>query len=203
MQLDDGLVRRALRGDREAFHEVIEQAWGMVFVFVRQRVNDPEIARDLTQDTFLQAFEKRATLREGKSLLPWLLTIAGHKIIDMRRRRSARPEQITAPDALPQTAVEGPAAGAPLDRQADSARLEAALGKLDDLYRTVLILRYWSDLTPGQIARLLEEPEGTIRNRIFRAHLRLRELLEQEERAKRGRAGEATVAAPPLPRTPG
>ena len=53
-----------------------------------------------------------------------------------------------------------------------------ALDQLDDRYRAVLILRYWSGLTPAQIARLLQEPEGTIRNRVFRAHAQLRKRFK-------------------------
>ncbi|MGA1780389.1 MAG: RNA polymerase sigma factor, partial [Planctomycetota bacterium] len=50
---------------------------------------------------------------------------------------------------------------------------------------TVLTLRYWSGLSPAQIARLLGEPEGTIRNRIFRAHLRLRGAIEAQRGGRR------------------
>lgn len=197
MHFDDGVVRRALRGDRDAFQELIQQAWGVVFLFIGQRVDDSEVARDLTQDTFAQAFEKRATLREGKSLLPWLLAIAANKVIDMRRRRAARPERVMSPDTLPQTAHDD-AAHSRLEHGEDAARLNVAIGKLDDLYRTVLILRYWSGLAPGQIARLLEEPEGTIRNRIYRAHIRLRELLDAESATGSPAHAGPTAASPPL-----
>ncbi|MCI0651310.1 MAG: sigma-70 family RNA polymerase sigma factor, partial [Planctomycetes bacterium] len=67
MQLDGELIRRALQGDRGAFQRVVEQTWGVVFVYVQQRIRDTEKARDLTQDTFLHAYEKRATLRDAGS----------------------------------------------------------------------------------------------------------------------------------------
>ena len=77
--------------------------------------------------------------------------------------------------------------------------MQRALGELDDRYRTVLILRYWRDLTPAEIAKLLAEPEGTIRNRIFRAHARLRRRLESfiEDATNRGSNEHEPKKAPP------
>lgn len=177
IELDPDLVERGLAGDRLAFQGLVEQTWGLVFVFIRQRVSDQELARDLAQDTFLQAFAKRESLRKGRSFVSWLLAIASNKVIDQRRRRSARPEVGLNEDS-PELPAE-PLEESPFAEKSGS--LDTALAALDDLYRTVLILRYWSGLTPAQIARLLGEPEGTIRNRIFRAHIRLREQLTKLE----------------------
>ncbi len=177
-QLDPTLVRRAMGEDREAFQGLVERTWSIVFLFIQQRVSDRERARDLAQETFLQAYNRRATLRSGRSFLAWLLTIASRKVIDSHRQRGARPE-VRLPDleVLPLVdSHEGPEDGA--ERSEQRERLAAALSHLGDRYRAVLILRYWSGLTPGQIARLLGEPEGTIRNRIFRAHLQIRERME-------------------------
>lgn len=153
----------------------------MVFVFVRQRVRDPEFARDLTQEAFLTAYAKRESLRSEESFVSWLLTIAARKIIDFRRRRGVRPEvPLGEPEGLdhpvPETEDLDPAQLAE-----ESESLQHSLDQLEDRYRAVLILRYWSGLTPAQIARLLQEPEGTIRNRIFRAHAQLRKRLGGSE----------------------
>jgi len=177
---DPELLARAFAGDREAFQSVIEQLWGLVFVFIRQRVSDRERALDLTQETFLQAWEKRGALRRSESAVSWLLAIASRKVIDAHRWRGSRPESPLLDREEP-AGESDPAAGArereeELGGGGDEA-LRAALAEVPELYRTVLILRYWSGLTPAQIARLLGEPEGTIRNRIFRAHLLLRERI--------------------------
>ncbi len=74
----------------------------------------------------------------------------------------------------------------------ENSEIEKALSGVGDLYRTVLILKYWSGLSPAQIARTLGEPEGTIRNRIFRAHLKLREQIEKNDPEQ----GEESEAAP-------
>lgn len=176
---DPELLARAFAGDRAAFQEVIEQLWGLVFVFIRSRVSDPERTLDLTQETFLQAWEKRGSLRRSESAISWILAIASRKVIDSHRFRGSRPESRLLESEEP----SGPAAAAGADGAGpglDARHAEAlrdALAEVPELYRTVLILRYWSGLTPAQIARLLGEPEGTIRNRIFRAHLLIRQRL--------------------------
>ncbi|MFQ5654056.1 MAG: RNA polymerase sigma factor [Planctomycetota bacterium] len=178
MHLDEKVVRRALAGDRGAFQEIVEQVWGIVFVFIQQRIGDRERVIDLTQETFMQAFDKRQTLRKSDSFLSWVLSIASRKIIDQHRWRGAHPE-VRLVDGEPPAAADQ--RDDPLQRAAkaeETERVQAAVQHLPDLYRTVLILRYWSGMTPAQIARLLAEPEGTIRNRIFRAHLQLREHME-------------------------
>ena len=191
MELSEITVRRALAGDEDAFQSVMEETWGLVFLFIRQRVRDRHHARDLAQDTYLQAYEKRSTVRDEKRFVSWLLTIAGRKVIDAHRRRSARPEVRMAPEDLPPV-IHRERAGAQLEQSEENAQLHEVVGELGDRYRTVLILRYWSGLTPSQIARLLDEPEGTIRNRIFRAHAQVRTRLERAQQESRADASRAS-----------
>jgi RNA polymerase sigma-70 factor (ECF subfamily) len=176
VQLDPKIVAQAIAGDRLAFQQIVEKTWGLVYVFIHQRIRDPERARDLTQETMLKAYAMRASLRDANSLVTWLLTIATHKVIDAHRRASTRPEVGLEIQDLARTPVSS--VEQDLETEEQLEQLNQALVELDDLYRTVLILRYWSGMTPAQIARLLGEPEGTIRNRLFRAHLLLRGLLE-------------------------
>lgn len=181
MELDQALVGKALKGDRAAFQELVEQLWAPVFLFVRGRINDRERARDLTQDTFLQAYSKRATVRKGESFLSWVFTIASRKVIDCYRKQGNDLTVYGYDSAPGEVADPGMSPLRSLEQQEDAALVRAGLQKLHDRYRAVLILRYWSGLTPGQISRLLQEPEGTIRNRIFRAHGHLRRILDQEQ----------------------
>ncbi len=178
MDLDPLKVELALGGSREAFQGLVEETWGLVYVFIQQRLSDSERARDLTQDTFLQAYDKRETLRDSGRFLSWLLTIAARKVIDNHRRRSSHPESPLTEGVATHLSDSGTSPTAGLEQEEESAQLREAVAQLDDRYRAVLTLRYWSGLTPAQIARLLDEPEGTIRNRIFRAHARLRKILE-------------------------
>ena len=189
MELDPNLVEKAREGDRDAFDELIQQMWGPVYVFIRGRINDDEKAKDLAQDTFLRALDKMSTLRNGQSLLSWIFTIASHRVIDSYRRQGTQPKirgydsEIDG-DGLSGRSATGrefaqsnPTTG--IEQTEEAEQLHEALHQLHDRYRAVLILRYWSGLSPAQIARLLGEPEGTIRNRIFRAHRQLKGVLEK------------------------
>ena len=180
---DPELLRAAFAGSREAYQELVEQLWGLIFVFIGQRISDRGRAEDLTQDTFLQGWEKRESLRDPLKAVSWFLAIASRKVIDAHRWRGARPE-VAIPEFFEpaEGASRGATAGGSsaeekVDAPESLDRVRDVVGTLPELYRTVLILRYWSGLTPAQIARLLGEPEGTIRNRIFRAHLQLRKGL--------------------------
>ena len=173
------LLKSAFGGDRTAFQAVVEKLWGLIFVFIRQRIRDRGRAEDLTQDTFLQGWEKRESLRDPESAISWLLAIASRKVIDSHRWYGARPESRMPEHHDP----SGGSDEAPFPEER-AAEVQEALAEVPELYRTVLILRYWSGLTPSQIARLLGEPEGTIRNRIFRAHLQLRKVLATAEGAE-------------------
>ena len=172
---DSETLKKAFSGDSGAFQKVVEQLWGLIYVFIRQRVSDRGRAEDLTQDTFLQGWEKRASLRDAESAISWLLAIASRKVIDAHRWHGSRPES-RLPERLDPSAAEETGEAIEEER---AEQIRTALGELPELYRTVLILRYWSGLTPAQIARLLAEPKGTIRNRIFRAHLQLRREMNQ------------------------
>lgn len=206
LELDSKLIDRALSGDRSAFAAIVDQAWAPVFLFIQQKISDRERARDLTQDTFLQAYDKRATVRREGSFVAWLFTIASRKVIDSYRRHAADPTQPVQDTVTLDSMTHGNSRspGAALEQQEESLHVQEAVGRLDDLYRTVLILRYWSGMTPAQIARLLSEPEGTIRNRLFRAHARLKKLLQTTtkpesgpERAAPNRGGSPTSSPEP------
>lgn len=206
IELPPADVEKALAGNRAAFQRLIERVWGPVFVFVNQRVRDREQARDLTQETFLQAYDKRATLRKGDSFVAWVFTIASRKVIDHYRRSNvgngAGPASASSLDqaTLDQVTLEITGTKSSdleqtpqqeLEAEEEAEQLRQAVEQLEDRYRTILVLRYWSGLSPGQIARLLGEPEGTIRNRVFRAHKRLRAVLETNNRdSAHGSAGE-------------
>ncbi len=184
------VLAKAFSGDRSAFQEVVERLWRLIFIFVRQRVSDRQRAEDLTQETFLQAWEKRATLREPARAVSWMLAIASRKVIDAHRHASARPEsrlpEFFDPIEGHSRSRIGAKAESNLDHKLDgkSEAVQQALAKIPELYRTTLVLRYYSGLTLAQIARLLGTPEGTIRNRLFRAHLTLRAELTAAESAQ-------------------
>jgi len=186
-----GLLARARAGDRVAFEGLVErhlsQVWGVVWRIVRHTQD----AEDVVQDTFLTAWRSLGDFREEAALSTWLHRIAVTRALHhveraserMRRASRSIDDEETGPAAL--IALEGgrsrAAAESPL-RQLESkellARLQQCLDKLPPAWRAVLALRDVDALAYDEIARVLEVALGTVRSRLARARLALKECVE-------------------------
>jgi RNA polymerase sigma-70 factor (ECF subfamily) len=178
------LVAAARAGDRAAFQALFEHYYRLIAVMTYQAIGHAPDVDDLTQETFLRAWRGLPRLRRSTRFLPWLLTIARRLATDWQRAAARRP----VVDAYPLDTLAHP--GDPLGELAaaeDRRALLAALGQLPDRYRLVLVLRFQEGLSPGDIARRLGEPSGTVRNRIFRGLEKLSAVLDA-----RGRGGTST-----------
>ena len=135
-------------------------------------VHDDAAAEDIAQDAFLAAVRALDRFDRRRPFGPWLHRIVVNRAIDWVRRetlrRSAADPGDVAAEATPPDA-----------RPADD--LMAALASLPVDQRAVVVLRYLLDYSPGEVARMLELPRGTVNSRLRRALDRLRDLLEGEE----------------------
>lgn len=188
---DAELVLRARsarrRSEREdAFRVLVQRYWKSTVLLVRARLRSTPDAEDVTQEAFVRAWRSLDNLKDPAHFLGWFLRIARNLSIDhvrRERRGDLSIEQIT-PVQL-DSAARGLLTTDSPDEVAEQAddwlAVEKALSHLPDRYRTVLTLRYLQDLPHAEIARALGEPEGTIRNRVFRALNLLRSALRLEE----------------------
>jgi RNA polymerase sigma factor (sigma-70 family) len=155
--------------ERAAFEELFEQQFDAVHGYLARRVG-PDVGRDLAAETFVQAFANRRRFdpRRGQPRA-WLFGIAHnllrHHYRDERRRLQALSRLEDARD------------GDPLQEP----RLAAALAALSVEERDVLLLFAWAELSYDEIAESLAVPVGTVRSRLYRARLRLRDTLTREE----------------------
>lgn len=168
------------RGDREGALTLIMEAFGVaLYRYCRQMVVDPDLADDVHQLTFVQAFEGLGRFARGSSLRTWLFGIARHRCLDalkMGRRRRARFEST---DEVP----ERPAADeAPEERLAarDLTRaLERCLEELPPAIRTAVLLRYQEGLAYPDMAIVCRDRPATLQARVARALPVLRRCIEQ------------------------
>ncbi len=146
-------------------------------------VQDAAAAEDVAQEAFLAAIRSLDRFDLRRPLGPWLHRIAVNRAIDMVRARELRRE-------VGGEAVEGLARDEERDRSGRPApvqgppltdRLAAAVGALPLEQRAVIVLRYLLDYTPGEIARALELPRGTVNSRLRRGLDRLAAALALEE----------------------
>jgi len=166
---DELLMLAFCRGSKEAFAELFSRYKQPLFGFFRRRVVDPAQAEELTQETFLAVL--RASARyEPSALFRTYLYAIGLKILRAYRRKTAfRATFLGTASPLREPALESATEAEVLLRQ--------AVGKLDRLDREVLLLREFEQLGYAEIAEVLQLPVNTVRSRLFRARMALRDLL--------------------------
>ena len=175
---DAELVEAALQGDRDAFGDLVLRYQDRLFNTLLRIAGSREDAADAVQDAFVQAYLKLDSFRGDSQFFTWLYRIAMNVALSRRRRR--RPERSL--DAAKTGAGEEPmdAAAAPHDRMLAEERAQqvhSALADLGHQHRKILVLREMEGCSYEVIADILELPVGTVRSRLFRARLQLKEKL--------------------------
>jgi RNA polymerase sigma-70 factor (ECF subfamily) len=173
------LVALMAKGDRTALAQLYDRLAGPVYSLVYRMLGDGAEAQDLSQEVFLQLWTTAETYEPGRgSVFSWVITLARNRAIDRLRMRRRRTELLSgaALDLQPAPLQESDGA-ATLDAREDSATVRAALAGLPVDQRQAIELAYFSGLTQQEIAARLREPLGTIKARIRRGLLRLRQEL--------------------------
>jgi RNA polymerase sigma-70 factor (ECF subfamily) len=167
-----GLVRAAQRGSEEAVAEIFRRHWDGLHRAALLITGDSAAAEDIAQEAFLAALRGLGRFDVRRPLRPWLQRIAVNRAIDFSRARALRREVADLVPDRPAAESEGAAV---LDDE-----IAAAVLRLDVEQRAVVVLRYVLELTPGEIAAVLELPRGTVNSRLRRGLDALGELLGGE-----------------------
>jgi len=175
---DAQLVEAALAGDRDAFGDLVARYQDRLFNTLLRVVGSHEDAADAVQDAFVQAYTKLESFRGASQFYTWLYRIAMNVALSRQRRR--RPT--ASLDHAKESAGEEPLAAAdgPEETVLSQERIQhvqAALADLGDEHRQILVLREIDGCAYEEIAEILELPVGTVRSRIFRARVQLKEKL--------------------------
>lgn len=169
---DTAAVRLARQGDRRGAEWLLAQYQMNVYSTTYRLLGNPADAEDATQEVFLRAFQRLHQYRPGEPFGAWLTGIARHHAIDVLRRRR-EPAAPTGPRAT--VDVERLV----LDR-IDRAQVQAAVNRLPNRDRTLLVLRYWEDQPVERIAQLLGMTEGAAKVALLRARRSLAGILARE-----------------------
>jgi RNA polymerase sigma-70 factor (ECF subfamily) len=167
------LVRDAQRGSVEALETLFKREWPRAYRAAYLVVHDASVSEDIAQEAFLAAVRALDRFDRRRPFGPWMHRIAVNRAIDVSRARALRRE-VDAAAAAPEQA--------PPDRPSlpYSEELLGALRQLGPEQRAIVALRYLFEYTPGEIAKALELPRGTVNSRLRRALDRLAELLPEE-----------------------
>jgi len=189
-QAEVQFIERLKRGDAAAFETLVNERSGEIFGLLYRLTENVEEARDLTQETFLRAFQSIAHFRGESDLRTWIYRIAINQARNRwrwwRRRRREATVSIDAPEigggrlglvaTLKANTVRDPEQNTLLSEREQA--LKKALSTLKRVYRETVILRDIEGFAYEEIAATLEISVGTVKSRLARGRQELRRKLE-------------------------
>jgi RNA polymerase sigma-70 factor, ECF subfamily len=175
-----GWIEQTLRGEQVAFGQLMHRYASAVYNLAYRMLGDAQDAEDASQEIFLRAYTRLTSFDRTRRFSTWLLSIASNYCIDrLRRRRFAWLTLDDVAFSLP-SYERGPERSA-LDHE-ERDRVQAALRRLPDHYRLVLVLRYWQEMSYNEIAQVTGLTESALKTRLHRARHMLAEALGPEEK---------------------
>jgi len=173
VRTDAELVRAVLDGEKQAFAVLVKRYEKPVRSVALNVLGDHHLAADVSQEAFVKAYEHLAGLRKPQAFGPWLMKITRRCAIRLARRR---PNEIRLEPAVAEGIED---CNGQLDE--GKQRLLSAIVRLPKAEEQVVMLRYFSDNTVNDVARILDRSVGTVTKQLSRARIRLRTLLERSE----------------------
>jgi RNA polymerase sigma-70 factor (ECF subfamily) len=176
-------IRRAKKGDIEAFRHIYEAFAQKVLNYVYRMINVPEEAEDLAQETFVAVYQKLETLKDDRKFEPWLFRIARNFVYQKYRSRTS---SIISSDALDED-------GQPILQLADTRKnpdeefqshelkdvIKEVIADLPEKYREVFILSALQHLRYQQIAEIVDRSLPSVKTDIHRARLEVRKRIKE------------------------
>jgi len=168
---DSSLVKDCTQGRPEAFDVLVDRYYKVLFNVALRIVGDSEEARDITQTTFMKAYEKLHTYDPKYKFFSWIYRIAVNESLNTTgRRRPSEPLDV-------QLVARGDTPEQIFEKNRLHETIQAALMKLSIEQRQVVVLRHFGDLSYRDIASALAIPEKTVKSRLFTARRQLCTIL--------------------------
>jgi RNA polymerase sigma-70 factor (ECF subfamily) len=179
---EPAIVAAAVAGDRTAFAQLMEHYQGACYGLAWRLLGDRDLAADATQDAFIHAYDHLASYRGG-AFRSWLMRITANASYDILRRAQRRPTTALPDPDAGEADIPDPFGVNPV---AESSRselyraLDVALRRLPEDQRTAVILCDVYGMDYHEVSVVIHSPVGTVKSRIHRGRLRLRELLADQ-----------------------
>lgn len=165
---EEKLVGRCKGGEREAYGILVRRYARDVFAVCFGVLGNVADAEDAAQEAFVRGFVEIGRLRAGDGFRPWILRIARNLCIDVLRRAKVGRRVLEKQIKVCEESGE------------DYSGLEAAIGRLDEKYREVLVMYYFDGESSECVAEKLEIAPATVLSRLSRARKKLREILSRQ-----------------------
>lgn len=177
-EVDADLIRRTLHGDNGAYGELVRKHQNRLYNTVVQITGRRSDAEDIVQEAFVRAFVSLKDFRRDCAFYTWLYRLAVNLAITQIRKKepaisldTSRELGFCEPVATEESAEDG------LMREERAPLIAAALAKLGEQHRTILVLREIEQFDYETIAKVLDLNVGTVRSRLYRARRKMRRLL--------------------------
>lgn len=185
---DRQLIAECLRGQTAAFGELVRRYQDRLFNTVYRLVGNAEDAQDVVQDAFIHAYQSLDRFKGDSLFFTWLYRIAVNTAISLRRKQRVvlsfdTGREVNGERLEPQDPSECSQPGHALEQAEQERRIQHALHQLSPEHRAVLVLKDMEGQKYEAMAEILQVPIGTVRSRLHRARLELRQRLEHEERS--------------------
>lgn len=173
------LISECIAGDEAAIEMFVRQYETSIFRLALSIVGDPADANEITQETFIAALRSLPSYQEKQSFKAWLYTIAlNHSRSHLRKRKVLERLRTTLTSIF---RIETEKQVSPEEMVVQSEKetqIWNSLNQLDERHRTVVVLRYFHELSVAEISEILSVNEGTIHSRLHSAREKLRDTLK-------------------------
>jgi RNA polymerase sigma-70 factor (TIGR02952 family) len=183
LDAERALAARATQGDRAAYSELYQRYVDRIYRYIYYKVGQRDETEDLTSQTFLKAWDAIGDYEwRNHPFGAWLFRIAHNLVVDYHR---ARKDTVTLDDATPQlehrTSRDELRPEQVMGELITMSRVRRAIGRLTEEQQQVLILRFFDELSTGEVADIMGKNSGAVRGLQFRALSALRDLLYREQ----------------------
>jgi RNA polymerase sigma-70 factor (ECF subfamily) len=185
-QDDATLIALCLSGDTSSFGVLVRRYQDRLYNSVYRLVDHPDDAQDVVQEAFLNAYQSLESFKGDALFFTWLYRIAFNTAISLKRKQRVTLSIDASQDSDghgidPHDPADDAHPGWAMEQAEQERKIHAALVRLSSEHRTVLVMKDMEGRKYEDMAELLDVPIGTIRSRLHRARLELRQLLEQDE----------------------
>jgi RNA polymerase sigma-70 factor (ECF subfamily) len=187
-QPDPEVLRKAQRGDAQAFTAIVRAYQDPIFNYILRLVGDRGLAEDLTQEVFVRVQHSLPGFSFRSKFTTWLFQVTKNRVVDELRARERRPQCVEFDAVAPLHAAE-----APIERSEAIQALWSAVEHLNVDLKTALLLRDVVGLSYNEIADTLEVTLSTVKWRIFKARETVRLALVRDGLGSFAAAGDAAA----------
>lgn len=187
MEIEEAkLIERAIKGNLDAFNRLVLMYQSIVYNTALRILYDEDLADDLTQTAFVSAWQHINSFK-GESFKPWIMRITINACYDELRRQRRHPNMPLEPTSVesdeeyedaPWMIDQSPQPLEVYESSERIAQLEACLKKLPEDYRSVLVMIDVQEMNYQEVSDVLDKPLGTVKSRLFRARIKLRDCLK-------------------------